>query len=153
MRTPLPSLEGVRTWINGDPLQGSLAGRPVVVQFWSISCHLCHESADRANAWRAKYEPQGVAFLAVHQPRSEAELDTGAVREDALNEMHLTQPCAVDNDHVLVERFANQFVPSFYVFDREHQLRHFQAGDKGYERIEAAIERVVQEPAQAQVPG
>src|SRR5579883_2232446 len=153
MRTPLPSLEGVRTWINGDPLQGSLAGRPVVVQFWSISCHLCHESADRANAWRTAYEPQGVAFVAVHQPRSETELDADAVREDALNEMHLTQPCAIDNEHTLVERFGNQFVPSFYVFDREHQLRHFQAGDKGFERIEASIERVVQEPAQAQVPG
>ena len=57
--------------------------------------------------------------------------------------MGLTQPLAIDNEHTIVGRFANQFVPAYYVFNRNHELRHFQAGDKGYDRIESAIERVV----------
>jgi hypothetical protein len=31
------------------------------------------------------------------------------------------------------------------VFNRAHQLRHFQAGGKGFERLEAAIARVLEE--------
>ena len=148
MRSPLPSLEGAAAWINGEPKPEDLAGRPVLVQFWSISCYLCHDVAQQVNAWRDKYEAQGLAFVAVHQPRSQAELDIEAVKKDALDEMKLTQPCAIDNDHAIVERFQNQYVPAYYLFDRAHQLRHFQAGDKGYDRIESAIERILhEEPA------
>ena len=145
MRTPLPSLEGAALWINGEPDLDALRDRPVVVQFWSVSCYICHDVVDRVNAWREKFTPQGVAFISIHQPRSEAELDIERVKTDALNEMKIVQPCAIDNEHALVERFENQFVPAYYVFDRSHQLRHFQAGDKGYERIESAIQRVLDE--------
>jgi thiol-disulfide isomerase/thioredoxin len=145
MRSPLPSLEGVAVWINGEPAPESLRGHPVLVHFWSMSCYTCHDVVEQVNLWRAKYVPEGVCFISVHQPRSPAELDVAAVRTDALEVMKLTQPCAVDNDHTLVDRFGNQFVPAYYVFDRLHQLRHFQAGDKAYERIVAAIERVVYE--------
>jgi thiol-disulfide isomerase/thioredoxin len=148
MRSPLPSLEGAAAWINGEPKGADLAGRPVFVQFWSISCYLCHDVAEQVNAWRERYAKDGLVFIAVHQPRSEAELDAGAVAKDALEQMKLTQPCAIDNDHALVERFENQYVPAYYLFDRAHRLRHFQAGDKGYDRIEAAIERILhEEPA------
>jgi len=145
MRSPLPPLEGVAAWINGEPKPEDLEGRPVLVHFWSISCYICHDVVDRVNAWRDKYAKDGLVFVSVHQPRSEAELDADAVRKDALEAMKMTQPCAIDSDHSLVEQFANQFVPAYYLFDRNHQLRHFQAGDKGYERIEGAIERVMQE--------
>lgn len=149
MRSSLPSLAGVQVWINGpEPSPEALAGRPVFVSFWSISCYLCHETAERIAAWRERFAPAGFVFVSVHQPRSEAELDADAVREDALKEMQLVQPVAVDNEHTLVDRFQNQFVPSYYVFDRNHQLRHFQAGDKAYDRIEAALDRVANEPAE-----
>ena len=152
MRTPLPSLEGVETWMNGGPpAEAELEGRPVVVHFWSISCHMCHNAVEQVNAWREKYEARGFVFVAVHQPRSESEVDVDAVRKDALEEMKLTQMCAIDNGHVIVDRFENQFVPSYYVFDRSHRLRHFQAGDKGYERIESALERVLSENEPASV--
>ena len=149
MRSPLPSLEGATAWVGGEPRTEELRGLPVVVSFWSKSCHLCHETAEQFAAWRDRFAKAGVAFVAVHQPRSEEELDVAAVTKDALEEMKLTQPVAIDNEHAIVERFENQFVPAFYVFNRAHQLRHFQAGGKGFERIEAAIQRVLEEPAEA----
>ncbi|MBV8433397.1 MAG: TlpA family protein disulfide reductase [Candidatus Eremiobacteraeota bacterium] len=151
MRSPLPSFEGAAAWINGEIEPSELTGSPVVVSFWSLSCHLCHESAERFAQWRDRFAERGVAFVAVHQPRSERELDVVTVTEDALGEMQLTQPVAVDNDHAIVNRFANEFVPAFYVFNRSHELRHFQAGGKGFERIEAAIERVLEEGPKEQV--
>ncbi len=146
MRSPLPSLEGVATWCNGgEPSADARAGKPVVVSFWSLSCHLCHESAEAFARVRDHFAPLGVAFVAIHQPRSESELDIAAVEADALGEMQLVQPCAIDNEHTLVDRFENQFVPAFYVFNRDHEMRHFQAGGKGFDRVVAAIERVVEE--------
>ncbi len=145
MRSPLPSLEGATAWVNGEPSVEELAGRPVVVFFWSISCYLCHDVAERVAALRETFVSRGVAFVAVHQPRSPEELDVDAVRHDAAENMHLTQPCAIDNEHAIVGGFQNAFVPAFYVFNRSHELRHFQAGGAGLERIEAAIERVLVE--------
>jgi thiol-disulfide isomerase/thioredoxin len=147
MRTPLPTLEGVGTWLNGEPKIEELRGLPVVVSFWSQSCYICHDSAELVNAWRDKFSKHGVAFVAVHQPRSEAELDVAAVTADAIENMKLTQPVAIDNDHTIVDRFENEFVPAFYVFNRKHELRHFQAGGKGFDRIESAIQRVIDESA------
>jgi thiol-disulfide isomerase/thioredoxin len=138
-------MEGAAAWLNGTAAAEDLRGRPVVVSFWSKSCHLCHESAPQFAQWRDRFAKDGVAFVAVHQPRSEDELDIDAVSKDALEEMLLTQPVAIDNDHTIVDRFENQFVPAFYVFNRKHELRHFQAGGKSFERIEAAIERVLEE--------
>lgn len=151
MRSPLPSFEGATAWVNGEVEPQELRGRPVVVSFWSKSCYLCHDSAELVAQWRDKFAQHGVAFVAVHQPRSEDELDVAAVTKDAVEEMKLTQPVAIDNTHAIVDRFGNQFVPAFYVFNRLHELRHFQAGGKSFERIEAAIQRVLDETAEEEV--
>ncbi len=150
MRSPLPSFDGVGTWINGDaPTAESLAGKPVLVHFWSISCYICHDVAKQVAEWRDRFGPEGLEVIAIHQPRGPEELDAAKVRADALGEMGLTQPCAIDNEHTLVDRFQNQFVPAYYVFNRNHELRHFQAGDKGYDRVVTAIERVLNDEEQA----
>jgi thioredoxin-like negative regulator of GroEL len=146
MRTPLPALDGPARWVNGEPNPARLAGKPVLVHFWSVSCHLCHDVAETVAGWRDTYGPRGLQVIAVHQPRSPEELDPERVESDAHGAMAITQPCAIDNQHTLVDRFENQFVPAFYLFNANHELRHFQAGDKGHDRIVAAIERVLEEP-------
>jgi thiol-disulfide isomerase/thioredoxin len=144
MKTEMPSLDGISTWINGgEPSQADLAGHPVLVHFWSLSCYICHNVAEVVSGWRDTYGPQGLKVIAVHQPRSPAELDVAVVTEDALGAMGLTQPCAIDNEHDLVGRFDNEFVPAYYVFDRDHQLVHRQAGDRGFDRLEAKIAEVL----------
>ena len=42
----MPSLEGIKDWINGGlPSAEELAGKPVLVHFWSVSCYICHNVA------------------------------------------------------------------------------------------------------------
>ena len=148
MRSPLPALDGVEQWINGEPSAEQLAGKPVLVHFWSLSCYLCHDTAALVAQWRDTYGPQGLEVIAIHQPRSEEELDVAKVKTDALGPMGLTQPCAVDNGHTIVDRFENQFVPAFYVFNRAHEMRHFKAGGQGLEAVATAIERVLAETSE-----
>ncbi|MGH7715775.1 MAG: TlpA family protein disulfide reductase, partial [Vulcanimicrobiaceae bacterium] len=138
------SLQGATRWINGpEPSEDTLLGHPVFVSFWSKTCYVCHDVAVEVARWRTRFEPAGLLFIAVHQPRIPQEHDLEDAIDDALGAMNITQFAAFDNDLEIVERFDNQFVPAYYLFDREHKLRHFQAGDKGYDRIEAAIERVL----------
>jgi thiol-disulfide isomerase/thioredoxin len=145
----LPSIDGVATWINGAATDEELAGKPLLVHFWSISCYICHDVAAEVARWQAEYGPRGLAVVAVHQPRGPEELDIAKVTEDAHGAMAITWPCAIDNAHTLVARFENQFVPAYYVYDRRHKLVHRQAGDRGFERLHDKIGELLGEKAAA----
>ena len=147
MRTgsDLPSLEGVADWVGGPPADGALAGKPVLVHFWSVSCYICHNVAAEVAKWQAEYGPRGLEVIAVHQSRGPEELDLAKVTEDAHGPMGITWPLAIDNAHTLVGRFQNQFVPAYYVFDRDHKLVHRQAGDRGFERLHEKIGALLEE--------
>jgi thiol-disulfide isomerase/thioredoxin len=148
--SPLPDLGGAATWLDGaEPKAEELAGKPLLVHFWSLSCSICHNVADDVAKWQAAYGPRGLAMIAVHQPRGPEELDVAKVAADAAGAMRIGWPCAVDNDHALVERFENQFVPAYYLYDREHKLVHRQAGDRGFERLLDKIETVLGETEKA----
>jgi len=51
----------------------------------------------------------------------------------------------VTNASFLTEAFENQYVPAYYVFDREGKLRHFQAGGSGMKMLEKRVNRVLDE--------
>ena len=150
LKTPMPSLDGIADWENGGkPSDEALAGHPVLVHFWSVSCYICHNVADVVSGWRDKYEPRGLKVIAIHQPRGPEELDVAKVTEDAHGEMGITQPLGIDNTHTVVKAFENEFVPAYYLFDANHELVHRQAGDRGFERLETKIEEVLSPQPQA----
>ncbi|MBV8749281.1 MAG: redoxin domain-containing protein [Candidatus Eremiobacteraeota bacterium] len=144
--SPLPSLDGVATWINGSqPTAEELAGKPLLVHVWSVSCYICHNVADEVAKWQAEYGPRGLVVIGIHQPRGPEELDVAKVTADAQGEMAIRWPAAIDNEHTLVQRFENQFVPAYYVFDRDHNLVHRQAGDRGFDRLHDKLGEVLGE--------
>ena len=88
----LPSLDGVADWINGGlPAAEELAGKPVLVHFWSVSCYICHDVATEVAKWQAEYGPRDLVVIGVHQPRGPEELDAAMVTEDARGPMGFTQ--------------------------------------------------------------
>ena len=145
--TALPTLDGAASWLNGRPSAEDLAGQPVLVHVWSVSCSICHDVAAEVARWRAEYAPRGLVVISVHQPRGPEELDLAKVSADASGPMQITWPCAIDNEHAIVQRFENQFVPAYYVFDRDHKLIHRQAGDRGFERLHEKIDALLGEKA------
>ncbi len=139
-----PSFDGVTTWVNGGaPKDEELAGKPLLVHFYSVSCSICHDVADEVARWQAEYGPRGLEVIGVHQPRGPAELDVSTVSQDALGPMKIAWPLAIDNEHTLVQRFENQYVPAYYVFDRDGKLVHRQAGDRGFERLHEKIGQII----------
>lgn len=144
LREPMPELNGATKWLNGQVSREDLVGdKPTLIHFWSISCHLCKEAMPAVNEFRDQYSKK-LNVLAVHMPRSEDDLNIDEIKKVAA-EHDITQSIFVDNEHILTDTLENQYVPAYYVFDREGKLRHFQAGGSGMKMLEKRVNRVLAE--------
>ncbi|WP_223700498.1 TlpA family protein disulfide reductase [Sutcliffiella deserti] len=141
LREQMPELTGATEWINEAVTKEELLGKPTLIHFWSVSCHLCKEAMPEVNELRDEYDDE-LNVIAVHMPRSEDDLDLGVIRSMAMGH-DITQPVYVDSDHKLTEAFENKYVPAYYVFDEEGNLRHFQAGGSGMNMLKKRINRVL----------
>ena len=95
------------------------------------------------NAFKNKYK-EDLNVIAVHMPRSEDNLDLVQIKSVAA-EHDITQPIFVDSEATLTDKFDNQYVPAYYVFDKDGQLRHFQTGGGGMKMLEKHVNRVLDE--------
>jgi thiol-disulfide isomerase/thioredoxin len=149
LRDSMPELIGAVEWLNGERTRDDLIGdKPTLIHFWSISCHLCKEAMPLVNQFRDQYKDR-LNVVAVHMPRSEDDLNIEEIKKTAA-EHGIIQPIFVDSQHKLTEAFENQYVPAYYVFDREGRLRHFQAGGSGMKMLEKRVNRVLEESEKAE---
>ncbi len=143
MDAPLPSLEGGTDWFNSPPItEEDLKGHPVLIHYWAISCGICKESLPDLNRWIVEYGSKGLKIISVHMPRQESDTDVAEVKK-AIDEYEVRQPCVVDNWHTITDRFENKYVPALYLFDADHKMRHFQAGEKAIKMTEPVVQRVL----------
>lgn len=144
--TPMPALDGATEWISGsaEAALKEAEGRPVLVHFWSLSCGMCKDNLPRVAEWREQNRDAGLRLIAIHMPRYPADTDVAAVRE-AIATYGIVEPSAVDNEHKLRDAFLNEngYVPAYYLFDAEHKLKSFAAGEYGVKVIEPALERML----------
>ena len=149
LREPMPELLGATEWLNGEVTKEQLIGeKPTLIHFWSVSCHLCKEAMTNVNKFRDDYQDK-LNVIAVHMPRSEKDLDIEDIKKVAA-EHEITQPIFVDSNLKLNEAFENQYVPAYYVFDKDGNLRHFQAGGSGMKMLEKRVNRVLEEMNKAE---
>lgn len=149
LREPMPELDGATTWLNGEKTKADLVGeKPTLFHFWSVSCHLCKEAMPDVNDFRDRFK-EDLNVIAVHMPRSEDDLDLEQIKAVAA-EHDITQSIYVDSQAKLTDKFDNQYVPAYYVFDKDGQLRHFQAGGGGMKMLEKRVNRVLDEMKKAE---
>lgn len=144
--TPMPSLDSATEWINGSAKEAlrEAEGHPVLVHFWSLSCGMCKENLPRVAEWREKYRDAGLRLIAIHMPRYPDDTDVNAVRE-ASTQYDIIDASAIDNEHKLRDAFQNEkgYVPAYYLFDEQHKLKSFAAGEYGTKVMEPALERML----------
>ncbi len=140
---PLPSLAGATPWLGLEPAPEELRGRPAVVHFWAMSCHLCKEQMPVLRAIEERFAPRGVAFVSIHMPRQESDTRLPDVVE-AVRDLGMREPVAVDGEHALGDRFETGGIwPMYFLFDAEGKLRSRSGGAAGLGVIESALERIV----------
>lgn len=142
LHTALPSLEGITEWVHGEPDLEAIKGQPLLVYFWAISCHFCHQSVPKLQAWRETYGPQGLQLISIHSPRSQRDTDIEQVRA-AIDAMGIVEPCGIDNLHKVKKAFSSDVWPAFYLFDREGNLIQQASGMSGLGKLKPVVEEMV----------
>src|SRR3954451_10726174 len=122
----LPSLAGATEWLNSAPLSAEgLRGKVVLVDFWTYSCINWLRTLPYVRAWAEKYKDRGLVVIGVHTPEFDFEKKIGNVRQ-AVQEMKVAYPVAVDTDYAVWNAFSNQYWPALYFADAQGRIRHHQ---------------------------
>ncbi|MFA8438596.1 redoxin domain-containing protein [Pueribacillus sp. YX66] len=144
LRSEIPELNGATKWLNSKVTKNDLIGeKPTLVHFWSMRCNLCKEAMPKINKYRDVYKDR-LNVISVHTPRSEKDLNINEIIQVA-EEHDISQPIFIDNEMKLTDVFENEYVPAYYLFDREGKLRHFQAGGSSMKTLFKRVERILNE--------
>ncbi len=140
-----PSLNGATRWLNSPALDdGALRGKVVLVDFWTYSCINCLRTLPYLKAWDAKYRDKGLIIVGVHAPEFAFEKDIANVQQ-AMREIGVTYPVAIDNDYAIWNAFENQYWPAHYLIDAQGVIRHQHFGEGSYGETEQMIRSLLKE--------
>jgi len=140
-----PPLVGATKWLNSPALSDeSLRGKVVLVDFWTYSCINCLRTLPYLKAWDEEYRAQGLVIVGVHAPEFAFEKSIGNV-EQAVRELGVTYPVAIDNEYAIWNAFQNQYWPSHYLIDAQGRIRHQHFGEGAYPETEQMIQTLLQE--------
>jgi cytochrome c biogenesis protein CcdA/thiol-disulfide isomerase/thioredoxin len=142
---PMPALSGAVTWLNSAPLDAAaLKGKVVLVDFWTYSCINCLRTIPYVRAWAEKYKDQGLVVIGVHAPEFAFEKDVDNVKQ-AIADLKITYPVAIDNNYAIWRGFNNNFWPAHYFIDAKGQIRHHEFGEGNYDESERVIQQLLAE--------
>jgi cytochrome c biogenesis protein CcmG/thiol:disulfide interchange protein DsbE len=132
---PAPAISG--TTLDGQPFSlASLAGRPVIVNFWGPSCIPCREEFPLFKAKLAEHAADGLAIVGVLMD------DPEAPARDFVATYGAPWPTIVDPDGGIKAAYRAVARPQSYFIDAAGVLREIQIGevtDADFERLYALI--------------
>lgn len=140
-----------KTWINSPPLRPSdLAGKVVLVNFWTYTCINSLRPLPYLRAWAEKYGDRGLVVLGVHTPEFSFERELPRVRK-AVAEQGVRYPVVQDNDFAIWRSFDNSAWPAFYFVDAQGRVRHQRLGEEDYARSEQVIQDLLAEAGHGKI--
>jgi hypothetical protein len=131
---------GIDGWLNTDgPLaMAGLRGKVVLVEFGTYTCINWRRTLPYVSRWHSEYGPQGLQIVCVHTPEFGFEHARANV-ETAIRELDVRYPIALDNEYRTWRAWDNRAWPSFYLLDRDGQVRLVREGEGYAQEIEGAI--------------
>jgi thiol-disulfide isomerase/thioredoxin len=142
---PLPDLGGAVAWLNSTPLSDkSLRGKVALVNFWTYSCINSLRPLPYVKSWAAKYKDAGLVVISVHTPEFSFEKERANV-EQALQDLKVTYPVAMDSNYRIWQAFNNQYWPAFYFIDGKERIRYHHFGEGEYSESERVIQELLKE--------
>jgi cytochrome c biogenesis protein CcdA/thiol-disulfide isomerase/thioredoxin len=144
----MPPISGATQWFNSPPLTNEmLRGKVVLVDFWTYSCINCLRTLPYLKAWNEKYRDQGLVIIGVHAPEFAFEKDARNV-EQAIHDLGITYPVAMDNQFTIWNAYKNQYWPAHYLVDSKGNIRHQHFGEGAYQETEQMIQALLKEAHQ-----
>jgi thiol-disulfide isomerase/thioredoxin len=148
----LSALGSATAWINSPPITSErLAGRVVLVQFWTFTCINWLRTLPYTRAWAETYRNAGLVTIGVHTPEFAFERDVLNVRRSS-QRLQVDYPVAVDSDSAIWRAFSNQYWPALYLLDGKGRVRHHMFGEGGYAESEQVIRELLTQVGVATLP-
>ena len=141
----LPGFEGATGWLNSSALTPEgLAGKVVLVDFWTYTCINWLRTLAYVRAWSEKYRDRGLVVIGIHTPEFPFEREVENVRE-AARAMRVEYAIALDGDYAVWSAFANRYWPAVYLADAEGRIRYHHLGEGEYDEGEWMIQHLLGE--------
>jgi thiol-disulfide isomerase/thioredoxin len=141
----LPDLGGAIGWLNSAPLdRKSLRGKVVLVDIWTYSCINSLRQLPYMMSWAAKYKDAGLVVIGVHAPEFGFEKERANV-ENAVRDLKLVYPVAIDSNHAIWQAFNNEYWPADYFIDGKGRIRYHHFGEGEYVESEHVIQELLRE--------
>ena len=142
---PAPALVGLDGWINSPDLTlGDLAGKTVLLDFWTYTCVNCVRTLPRLKDWHRKYASEGLVIIGVHTPEFDFEKIPENVARAAFD-FGLEYPIAQDNDYGTWRAYRVEAWPSKYIVDAAGFVRYYHRGEGAYADTERVIRYLLAE--------
>lgn len=131
------------TWFNVDhPLGlGTLAGRIIILDFWTFCCINCHHVIPTLRAIEEAF-PDEVAVIGVHSPKFTAERDAGAVAQ-AIARHDIRHPVVHDPGMVLWDAYCVKAWPTLVLLSPQGHVIGQLSGEPDRERLLQGVGEMV----------
>lgn len=136
-----PEIIGVddKAWINSEPLTlEKLAGKVVLLEFWTYSCVNCLRTLPALKKIWQKYKDNRFVIIGVHTPEFDFERLLGNVKH-AVKKNGIEFPVVSDPDRINWERYGNSYWPRTALIDGNGKLIFEHIGESGYDEVEKKI--------------
>jgi thiol-disulfide isomerase/thioredoxin len=141
--TALPDFQGIREWLNSDPLTISeLKGNVVLIQFWTFACINCQRTLPYIVQWHQQYAEQGLKVIGVHTPEFAFEREINNIK-NALEEHKITYPVPLDDEFKTWKAYENGYWPHLYLADRQGNIRYDHIGEGAYDTTEQTLRQLL----------
>jgi len=141
----MPDLVGAVGWLNSGPLSpDSLRGKVVLVDIWTYSCINSLRQLPYLESWAKKYMDVGLVVIGVHSPEFAFEKDRINV-EQAVKDLNLLYPVAIDSSHGIWKAFNNEYWPADYFIDGRGRIRYHHFGEGEYDHSERILQELLRE--------
>jgi cytochrome c biogenesis protein CcdA/thiol-disulfide isomerase/thioredoxin len=148
----IPSLSGATAWLNSPALTpDELRGKVVLIDFWTYSCINCLRALPYVKGWYEKYKDHGLLVVGVHAPEFAFEKNPDNVRQ-AVSDLGITYPVALDDHFAIWKGFNNQFWPAHYFIDATGRIRNHHFGEGHYEESEQTIRQLLSAAGNTNLP-
>jgi thiol-disulfide isomerase/thioredoxin len=146
----------VGDWINSKPLTlKDLAGKVILVRWWTSGCPFCKATAPALDEFHARYHDEGLVVIGFYHHKSDTPLKVEQVKESAAK-LGFEFPVAIDRDWRTLKRWwlddnPRSWTSVSFLIDRKGMIRHihpggqYVRGDRAYETLKAKIEELLKE--------
>lgn len=140
----LPDFPTGLVWFNTEGKDIGAINKITLIDFWAYSCINSVNSVPFLKYLYEKYSKYGFEIIAVHSPEFNFEKNISNVRK-AVDRLEISYPVVMDNYQRLWSIFNNVYLPSYYLYGVEKQLRFTHFGEDYYYMLEDQIIKLIKE--------